>query len=132
MKKINKTYFALTLLLLFAEVFIGTCMHDAVIRPFGGDFLVVILIYCFIKSFVNKPATPVAAGVLLFAYLVEGSQYFHLVSLLGLQHSKIAVMILGSSFSWVDMFCYTLGIALVSAVEKTRMVYTTPIKKAAN
>ena len=48
----NKTYFLLALLLLLAEVLIALYLHDALIRPYGGDFLVVILLYCFVKSFV--------------------------------------------------------------------------------
>ena len=128
----NKLYFTLTLLLLLIELFIGTYVHDAVIRPFGGDFLVVILLYCFVKTFLNKPFLPVAVGVLLFAYLVEGSQYFHLVSRLGLQHSKAAVILLGSTFSWADMLCYTLGIGLVIIAERTKMIYTTLINKSVN
>ncbi|WP_091148742.1 ribosomal maturation YjgA family protein [Mucilaginibacter pineti] len=128
----NKIYFALTLLLLLIEIFIGTYVHDVVIRPFGGDFLVVILLYCFVKTFFSKPAVPVAIYVLLFAYLVEGSQYFHLVHLLGLQQSKAAVILLGSTFSWADMLCYTLGISLVIAIERTKMIYMAPINKSVN
>lgn len=96
-------------------------MHDTIIRPFGGDFLVVILIYCFVKTFSSKPFLPIAVAVLLFAYVVEVTQYFHLIKLLGLQHSKIAALLLGTSFSWADMCCYTLGIALVVCVEKIKL-----------
>ena len=130
--RFNKLYFTLTLLLLLIEIFIGTYVHDAVIRPFGGDFLVVILLYCFVKTSLNKPFLPVAIGVLLFAYTAEGSQYFHLVSWLGLQHSKAAVILLGSTFSWADMLCYTLGIGLVIAIEQMGLFYIIPQNKAIN
>jgi hypothetical protein len=113
----NKTYFILTLLLLLAEVYIGLYMHDAIIRPYGGDFLVVILLYCLVKSFINFPVLLTACWVLLFAYAIEVSQYFHLVNLLGLQDSKTAKILLGTSFSFIDMLTYTLGIALVLATE---------------
>jgi hypothetical protein len=110
----------LTLILFITEYLIGKYLHDSIIRPFGGDFLVVILIYCFVKVFLNKPFLPVAVATLLFAYVVEVSQYFHLIKLLGLQHSTIAALLLGTSFSWTDMFCYTLGIALVIGIEMIR------------
>ena len=116
----NKTYFAFALSLLAIEILIGKYLHDGIIRPYGGDFLVVILIYCFVKSFLNKTALSTAIGVLLFAYVVEISQYFHLIDWLGLIHSKMAALLLGSSFSWTDMLCYTLGIGLVFTIEKTR------------
>jgi hypothetical protein len=128
----NKTDFAFTLLLLLIEIFIGTYVHDTVIRPFGGDFLVVMLLYCFVKTFLNKPFAYVAIGVLLFAYMIEGSQYFQLVRWLRLQHSKTAAILLGSTFSWADMLCYTMGIGLVIIAERTKMIYTTPINKSVN
>jgi DNA integrity scanning protein DisA with diadenylate cyclase activity len=113
-------YFISALLLFVIEFIIGADVHDAIIRPYGGDFLVVILLYCFIKSFINTPVLKTACGVLLIAYIVEISQYFHLVSLLGLQNSKIAKILLGTSFSFTDLLAYTLGILLVIIIENMR------------
>jgi len=114
----NKFYFALTVLLFITEVFIGRFVNDAIIRPYGGDFLVVILIYCFVKSFVNTAVIATAIGVLVFAYIIEVSQYFHLVNLLGWQHIKAARIILGTSFSFIDLLTYTLGVILIIIIEK--------------
>ncbi|MDB4918985.1 DUF2809 domain-containing protein [Mucilaginibacter sp.] len=116
----NKSYFIFTLFLLIIEFIIGADIHDAVIRPYGGDLLVVILIYCLIKSFINAPAFKTACRVLLFSYIIEVSQYFHLVKLLGLQHSKIAKILLGTSFYFTDLLAYTLGIVLVIIVENVK------------
>ena len=121
MLSFNSKYFSLALLLLITEIIIGTWVHDSFIRPFGGDFLVVILIYCILKSFINTPVSPAVIGVLLFAYLVEVSQYFHLVRLLGLERSTAARIIMGTSFSWTDMLMYTLGMLLVLVIELWRM-----------
>jgi len=112
-----KWYFMLTLLLFAIEFVIGADFHDTIIRPYGGDFLVVILIYCFIKSFVNAPPVTTAAAVLILSYVVEISQYFHLVTVLGLQHSRLAKILLGTSFSFVDILAYTLGIITLLIVE---------------
>jgi Protein of unknown function (DUF2809) len=114
----NKYYFLLAILLLCTEVYIGLYMHDAIIRPYGGDFLVVIFLYCLVKSFINLPVLPAAAWVLIFAYVVEVSQYFHLVNMLGLQRSKIAKILLGTSFSFIDLGMYTLGTLLVIVTER--------------
>ncbi|MDN3583223.1 DUF2809 domain-containing protein [Mucilaginibacter flavus] len=121
MFKFHRSYFILTIILFTAECLIGKYMHDKLIRPYGGDFLVVILLYCFIKSFLNKAFLPVAIVVLCVAYVVEITQYFHLIKLLGLQHSTPAALILGTSFSWTDICCYTLGIALVVGIEKIKL-----------
>ena len=99
------------------EVLIALYLNDGIIRPYFGDFLVVILIYCFVKSFVNIPVIKTCAGVLLFSYFVEMTQYFKLVKWLGLQHSKLAVVVLGNAFAWTDMVAYTLGIGTILLVE---------------
>lgn len=113
-------YFSCGVLLFAIELLIGIYAHDKVIRPYGGDFLVVILIYCFVKSFFESSVFITAMSVLLFAYTVELTQYFHLINLLSLQHSTIARMVLGTSFSWTDLLCYTFGILLILIVEKQR------------
>lgn len=115
--KPNKIYLILTLLLFITEVLIGAYLHDQFIRPFGGDLLVVILIYCFIKSCFDTPWLKTAMGTLIFSYIVEISQYFNLLARLGLQNSKVAALVLGQSFSWGDMLCYTLGILIVIIIE---------------
>jgi len=120
MLNFNSKYFYLTIFLLITEIIIAIWVHDAFIRPFGGDFLVVILIYCLVKSFMDSPVSPTILSVLLFAYAVEISQYFHLVNLLGLGNSKIARIIMGTSFSWTDMLMYSLGMLLVLIIELCR------------
>lgn len=113
----NIKYLLLTAVLFIIELVIGLYVHDAIIRPFGGDFLVVILIYCFVKTFMNASVKSTAPAVLLFAYLVEISQYFHLIRIIGLENSKTARIIWGTYFSWADMLMYTLGIILVVILE---------------
>lgn len=115
-----KSYFVLTVFLFTAEFIIGADVHDAIIRPYGGDFLVVILLYCFIKSFINTPVLKTAGAVLLVAYLVEVSQYFNLLNVLGLANSTLARVLLGTCFSFTDLLAYTLGIILVLFVENVR------------
>lgn len=119
MFRFHKTYFLLAVVLFLVEVYIGMYVHDALVRPYGGDFLVVILLYCLLKSFVNIPVVPAAAGVLLFSYLIEGLQYLRIVEWLGLQHNRLARVVIGTAFAWSDIIAYTLGILLVLVVEKT-------------
>jgi Protein of unknown function (DUF2809) len=116
--KFSPFYFISALLLFITEVLIALFVHDQFIRPYFGDFLVVILIYCFVKSFLDTPVVPTAIGVLFFAYTVELLQYFRIVEVLGLQHSRAARIIIGSSFEWQDMLAYTLGVLAVVLVEK--------------
>lgn len=117
MFKFNRIYFILFVILLVIEIIIGVYAHDAYIRPYGGDFLVVILIYCLIRGFTKYDVNSTAIGTLLFAYAVEVSQGFHLINLLGLQNSRVACIIMGTSFAWTDILMYTLGILMVWFIE---------------
>lgn len=116
----KRRYFIFTLLIFFTELIIALFIHDGIIRPYIGDFLVVILIYCFIRSFFNLPVLSTAVFVLLFSYMVETLQYFKIVERLGLQNYKLAGVIIGTSFGWTDILAYTLGICFVLFVEKLR------------
>ncbi|WP_374948994.1 DUF2809 domain-containing protein [Mucilaginibacter sp.] len=118
MLKFNRIYFIGATLLLLTEILIAVYLHDNFIRPYGGDFLVVILIYCLVKSFINYNVNCTAVAVLIFAYLIEWSQWFHLVNIMGLQHSLLARTVMGTDFAWTDMLMYTLGIMLVWVVER--------------
>lgn len=115
--RFNKNYFLLFVLLFVTEVLIALYVHDNFIRPFFGDFLVVILVYTFVMSFINAPKIAVAVGVLLFAFVVELSQYLQLIELLGLHDSKLAKTVMGNSFMWEDILMYVLGIVFTLGVE---------------
>jgi hypothetical protein len=116
----NRNYFLPAFFLLVIEVLIAVFVHDAFVRPYIGDLLVVILLYCVVKSFLKLPVWVAAVAVLLFSYTVELLQYFNFVERLGWAHSKIAVIILGNSFAWSDLLAYTAGIALVLWIEAIR------------
>lgn len=118
MLKFQRNYFVFALILFLIEVSIALFMNDNFIRPYFGDFLVVILVYCFIKSFLNLSVWAVSMAVLLFAYRVEILQYFKIVEKLGFENSKIAGILIGTSFEWTDLVAYTLGIGLVFLFEK--------------
>jgi len=106
-------FFLLTLFLFFVELYIGFFVKDQFIRPYGGDFLVVIVIYSALRTFWNTKKTTIAIVVLLFAYAVEFAQYFNIVELLNLNGHRPSEIIIGTSFSWEDMLAYTMGVGLI-------------------
>lgn len=114
----NKKYFTLTLFIFCIEVVIALFVNDRFIRPYLGDVLVVILIYCFLKSFLKLPVVPVAVFVLIFSFTIELLQYLNIVEKLGLEKSKIARTVIGTSFSWMDLLAYVFGIIIVLVLEK--------------
>lgn len=111
-------YFVAFVVLLVIEVLIALFVHENFVRPYIGDLLVVILIYCFIKSFFSFPVLKTAVAVLTFAIGIETLQYFNIVQQFGLEHSKLARTIIGTSFSPEDILAYAAGIGLVLLAER--------------
>ena len=115
--KFNKFYFFAFLLVLFAEIGIATFIKKGFIRSTFGDYLVVILIYCFVKSFVISKPFYVAIGVLIFAFVVEFMQLSNILVPLKLENNILAKTILGSTFHITDLVAYILGIATILIAE---------------
>ena len=116
--KFRRKYLLIAILIFVIEILIAIYAHDRFIRPYFGDFLVVILIYCLIKSFVNRSVLSISIFVLLFSYTIEFLQYLNIVQVLGIQNNTLAKIIIGTSFAWSDIIAYTAGIILVILVEK--------------
>lgn len=116
--KINKKYIYLTVFLFFIEVCIATFFKDTFIRPIFGDVLVVILLFSFVRIFYRRDRLKLIIGVLLFSFLIEILQYFQFATILGLEENKIATIILGSTFDWLDLFAYVVGALVCFPLDK--------------
>ena len=106
-------YLFLTIFLFLIELGIALFVKDTVIRPFVGDVLVVVLIYCFLRIFLQGVAWKIALGVLIFACLIEIGQYFDYVKLLGLENNRILSVAMGRTFEWTDFLAYFTGFLLI-------------------
>lgn len=99
------------------EWFIALFIHNNFIRSSVGDFLVVFLIYCWIRTFFKFSVVNSAIVVLLYANLTEISQYFGLIYKLNWEHSFLAKIVLGKSFSWGDILIYTIAFGFILLAE---------------
>ena len=112
--RLKYKYFVTTIFLFIVEVLIATKLaYIDWLRAYIGDVLMVILIYTFIQTFFKIDKTKTIFGVFIFACAIEFAQYFHFAELLGLKENKIAMILLGNSFSWIDILCYVFGCILV-------------------
>lgn len=118
MIRFQSHYLLAASLLFLLEVFIALFVHDKIIRPYAGDFLATVFLYCLARGVLTAAPGRVALGVLLTAYLIEAWQYVNLLTWLGWQHSRVARIVLGSRFEWVDLLAYTLGIGLIMSIEQ--------------
>lgn len=114
----SKKYFLLTVLIFAGEVLIALFVDDKLIRPFVGDALVVVLIYCFLRIFLNVNYFKIAAGVLLFSFTIETLQYFDYVKLLGLENNRILSVAMGRTFERLDFAAYFAGFLMIFLFEK--------------
>jgi Protein of unknown function (DUF2809) len=117
---INKKNLIIAFILFWILVYIAMYVNDRYIRPFGGDLLVVIFLYYLLKGTTNLSVKTAAFSVLIFSFFIEIMQYFQLVNLLGLQHNKLACIVIGTTFVWSDLVAYTLGILIVLILEKNQ------------
>ena len=103
--------------LLIIEVVIGVYVHDAFIRPYIGDVLVVVLIYCFTRIFIPRSLRWLPVYIFAFACFIETLQYFQLADMLGLADNGVARIVLGSIFDWKDILCYAAGCCILLLAE---------------
>lgn len=122
MIRFNLKYFLITIALFIVEVLIATVFKNIFfVRAYLGDVLVTILIYTFIKSFWNANPGKLLIGVFIFSVFIEVLQYFHIADVLGLKPGSIAQIVVGTSFSWIDILCYGVGCLIAYAAEKIRL-----------
>ena len=111
-------YFLLSVILFFVEVSIALFIEDKLIRPFVGDVLVVVLVYCAVRTFFEVSYFRAALGVLIFAFAIEILQYFDYVKILGLERNRILSVAMGRTFEWLDFVAYVTGFLLIILSEK--------------
>ncbi len=115
--KFNTRYAIGFLTILLIEVLIAVYVKGGFIRHTMGDFLVVILLYCFFKSFTTLSPKFVGLLVLVIAFIIEFLQGTSFLEYIGLDQNKIAKVVLGSTFHISDLIAYTLGIITVLILE---------------
>ena len=96
--------------LLIIEILIAIFIKDDFIRPYLGDFLVVIMLYCFLMGISRFSIYKSLFIVLIFSFTIEFLQLIDVVKLLQYQPPKPIMIILGSSFSIWDLVAYLLGL----------------------
>ena len=115
LKRKRLVYLSLSIILFLIELFIALFVHDRFIRPYFGDVLVVILVYTAVRVVFPEKPKLLPIYVFIFAVLVEVLQYLDFAELLG--GGVILSTIIGTSFSWLDILCYFVGVILIYPFE---------------
>ena len=96
-------------ILLGIEILIAIYLHDEFIRPYVGDILVIILLYCAIKIIIPDKSKLLPLWIIIFAVFVECLQYLKLVQVLGWEDNTLLRIVIGSTFDVKDIGCYVVG-----------------------
>lgn len=120
--KFNLTYFAITILIFLIEVLIATVLKNQFfIRAYLGDVIVVMLLYTFVKSFLLiEDNRTLVLGIFIFSCLTEFAQFFHIAEKLGFQPGSLMYIVIGNSFSWIDIGCYAAGCVILYVLQLIR------------
>ena len=98
-------YAAAFVLLFVTEVIIALFVHDRFVRPYLGDVLAVVTVYCGARIvFVSKPPF-LSVWVTALAIVVEILQLTDLSERVG----SVFAVILGATFDFADLLCYAVG-----------------------
>ncbi|WP_276878084.1 DUF2809 domain-containing protein [Chryseobacterium joostei] len=120
-------YFLISIFIFLIEVLIATKLKDVFfVRAYLGDVIVVILLYTLVKSFFRVDNQKLIGGILIFSCMVEFAQYFNIAEKLGFREGSLMYIVIGNSFSWIDILCYAAGCLLIYIFVKMTENKTTP------
>lgn len=115
---INKKFLVYFIILFLLETFIAIFIHDNIIRPYIGDILVIILIYCFILIFTKKKIKLLPLYLFIFSIIIELLQYINILKRLRLEKHLILRILIGTTFDIKDIICYGIGMIVIFLWQK--------------
>lgn len=93
-------------------------LFPALLGKYPGDALWALMVYWTIAWVTpNAPIKKVAVLALLISYADEFSQLYQAPWIDAIRSTTLGHLILGSTFSWLDMLAYTVGVAIGAAIE---------------
>lgn len=113
--RFHRWHFCAAAALFLIELGIALFAHDSFVRPVLGDVLVIPFVYCSVAAFFDVRPAWLAVGVFVFACAIEFGQRENLVARLGLEKSRLARTVLGTSYSSLDLVAYAIGAVLTVA-----------------
>lgn len=83
------------------------------LRDYGGDMLIIPLIYCLVRIFVRILPRLMPFLMCCIGFLFEIAQYFQLSDRLGFARGSVMSIIIGTHFTWGDILCYLIGMIFI-------------------
>jgi len=114
----RSSYLIAAIVLFGLEVFIALFVRDAFVRPYIGDVLAIALVYTALRAVAPLSLSSALATTLAIAVLIEVAQAAKLLSALGLGENRLARIVFGGSFDWLDLLAYAAGGIMIVLVER--------------
>lgn len=114
-------YAALFVMLTAAEILIGAFVHDSFVRPYVGDVIVVVVIYCFVRIFIPERVRVLPLYIFILSAGVEILQGLQIADRLGIT-SPVLRTIIGTVCDPKDIICYAVGCLILGVFELIRFV----------
>jgi hypothetical protein len=90
-----------------------------VINTYLGDALWALMIFQFAAIvFPTRKTLQIAIYSLIFCYLIEISQLYHVPWIDAIRNTRLGGLVLGFGFLWTDIMAYSIGIGFGVLVEK--------------
>jgi len=116
MLKSRIAFFMLICITIFAGLL---SRRFAAIPLFIGDILWAIMVYFMVRLiFITKPVKFIVVVSLGLCYAIEFSQLYKAPWIDNLRHTLFGRLVLGDTFLWTDLLCYTGGIATAIWIDK--------------
>ena len=110
------TYFILIILTIIVGLL---SRHFTFIPLFIGDILWATMVYFICRLlFIDNKIKFVVLVSLLFCFGIEFSQLYKAPWIDNLRHTLFGRLVLGDTFLWSDLLCYTVGIVFGVIVEE--------------
>ncbi|MES2730381.1 MAG: DUF2809 domain-containing protein [Bacteroidota bacterium] len=88
------------------------------LAAYAGDTLWALLVFLGLGFLRNTaPIVQNALLALAFSYAIEVSQFYQADWINAIRHTTLGALVLGFSFLWSDLVCYTCGILLGASLE---------------
>lgn len=114
---VRRGYALAFVLILAVELAIARFAHDRFVRPFVGDVLAVIGVFCGLRALLRASWPAAAIAAVALGFVIEGLQALALPARLGIAPGNAVGVVLGSTFDPLDLLAYAVGGGVIVAVE---------------
>ena len=92
------------------------------VKTYVGDALWALMVFFGLAFMVNRWSTKaIVLATLLFSFSIEFSQLYHAPWIDNLRATRLGGLVLGFSFVWSDLLCYSVGV-LAGVVAETYLI----------